>query len=131
MKTKFLGDIVVGLICYRPPDQEEQADGTLYRHVGAASHSKVLVLLGKFIHLISIGRTAAGHKQSRRFLKHVGRFPFQVIGEPKRRGTKMDLILTNKERLLGNTKVKGILGCSDHMFKIPKAARKVHSNLGI
>lgn len=38
-KQEFLGDIVVGLICYKPPDQEEQADGTLYRHVGAAYKS--------------------------------------------------------------------------------------------
>lgn len=44
----------------------------------------------------------------------------------------MDVILTNKVRLVGNTRVKGILSCSDHdMFKIPRAARRVHSKLDI
>ena len=34
--------------------------------------------------------------------------------EAMRRGALLDLILTNKEGLVGDVKVKGSLGCSDH-----------------
>jgi len=46
----------------------------------------------------------------------------------------LDLVLTNKEGLVGNVKVKGSLGCSDHEmmeFKILRAARRVCSKLTI
>ena len=46
----------------------------------------------------------------------------------------LDLILTNKEGLVGNVKLRGSLGCSDHEmmeFKILRAARKVHSKLTV
>jgi len=36
----------------------------------------------------------------------------QVIEEPTRRGAIMDLVLTNKEGLVGNVKVKDSPGCS-------------------
>ncbi|PKU28776.1 glycerol kinase [Limosa lapponica baueri] len=42
------------------------------------------------------------------------------------------LVLTNKEGLVENVKLKGSLGCSDHEmveFKILRAARRVHSKL--
>ncbi|GAB0190982.1 hypothetical protein GRJ2_001563500 [Grus japonensis] len=75
----------------------------------------------------------AGHKQSRRFLEHIGdNFLLQVIEEPTRRGAMLDLVLTNKEGLVGNVKLKGSLGCSDHEmveFKILKPVRRVHSKL--
>ncbi|GAB0189054.1 hypothetical protein GRJ2_001370700 [Grus japonensis] len=44
----------------------------------------------------------------------------------------LDLVLTNKEGLLGNVKLKGSLGSSDHEmveFKILRAVRRVHSKL--
>jgi len=31
-------EVIMG-ICYRPPDQEDLVDETLYRQIGAASHS--------------------------------------------------------------------------------------------
>ncbi|GAB0186361.1 hypothetical protein GRJ2_001101400 [Grus japonensis] len=49
-----------------------------------------------------------------------------------RRGAMLDLVLTNKEGLVGNVKLKGNLGCSDHEvveFKILRAARRAHSKL--
>ncbi|PKU33940.1 rna-directed dna polymerase from mobile element jockey-like [Limosa lapponica baueri] len=52
--------------------------------------------------------------------------------EPTGRGAMLDLIVTNKEGLVGNIKLKGSLGCSDHKmveFKILRAARRVHSKL--
>ncbi|GAB0183649.1 hypothetical protein GRJ2_000830200 [Grus japonensis] len=75
----------------------------------------------------------SGHKQSRRFLGCIDdNFLLQVIEKPMRRGAMLDLVLTNKEGLVGNVKVKGSLGCSDHEmveFKILRAARRVHSKL--
>ena len=44
----------------------------------------------------------------------------------------LDLVLTNKEGLVGNVKLKGSLGCSDHEmveFKILRAVRREHSKL--
>ena len=38
----------------------------------------------------------------------------QAIEEPKGRGARLDLILTRKEGLVGNVKVKGKLGCGGH-----------------
>jgi len=44
----------------------------------------------------------------------------------------LDFVLTKKEGLAGNVKLKGSLGCSDHEmveFKILRAVRRVHSKL--
>ncbi|GAB0208385.1 mitochondrial enolase superfamily member 1 [Grus japonensis] len=75
----------------------------------------------------------AGHKQSRKFLECVGdNFLLQVIEEPMRRGAMLDLVLTNKEGLVGDVKLKGSLGCSDHEMvevKILRAARRAHRKL--
>ncbi|GAB0182893.1 hypothetical protein GRJ2_000754600 [Grus japonensis] len=125
------GDIVFG-ICYRPPNQEDQADEALYRQIGAASHSQDLVLVEDFSHPDTCWRdNTAGHKQSRRFLECIDdNFLLQVIEEPTRRGAMLDLVPTNKEGLEGDVKLKGSLGCSDQEmveFKILRAARRVHS----
>jgi len=79
------GDIIVG-VCYRPPDQEDQADKALYRQIGAASCSQTLVLMEVFNHRDICWRdNTAGHKQSRRFLECVGgNFHLQVTKEPTR-----------------------------------------------
>jgi len=127
------GNITVG-VCYRPPDQDKSADETPYRQTGEASCSKVLVLMGDFNHPNICWRdNTAGQKQSRRFLECAeDNFLLQAIGEPMRRGVMLDLFLTNKEGLVGNVKVKGSLGCSDHEmveFQIPRAARRVRSKL--
>ena len=52
--------------------------------------------------------------------------------EAMRRGALLDLILTNKEGLVGDVKVKGSLGCSDHEmveFRILRAGRRLKSKL--
>jgi len=121
-------------VCYRPPDQEDRADEALYRQIGAASHSQALVLVGDFNHPdICWKDNTAGHKQSRRFLECIdSNFLLQVIEEPTRRGAMPDLVLTNKEELVGNVKLKSSLGCSDHEmveFRILRAVRRVHSRL--
>ncbi|PKU39914.1 rna-directed dna polymerase from mobile element hypothetical protein [Limosa lapponica baueri] len=57
----------------------------------------------------------AGYKRSRRFLECIDdNFLLQVVEEPMRRGAVLGLVLTNKEGLVGNVKLKGNLGCSDH-----------------
>ena len=127
------GDIVVG-VCYKPPDQEEPADETLYRQTGAASHSQALVLMGNFTHCDICWRdSTAGHKQARRFLECiVDNFITQVIEEPKRACALLDLICTKKEGLVGDVKTKGSLGCSNYErveFRILRGARRLKSKL--
>ncbi|GAB0176444.1 hypothetical protein GRJ2_000109600 [Grus japonensis] len=127
------GDIIVG-VCYRPPDQGDRADETLYRQIGAASRLQALVLMGDFNHPDICWRdNAAERKQSRKFLECVDdNFLLQVIEEPTRRGAMLDLILTNKEGLVGDVKLKGSLGCSDHKmveFRILRAVRRARSKL--
>ncbi|GAB0188331.1 hypothetical protein GRJ2_001298400 [Grus japonensis] len=127
------GDTIVG-ICYRPPDQEDQADEALCRQIEAASHSQALFLMGDFNHPDICWRdSTAGHKQSRKFLECIrDNFLLQVIEEPTRRGAMLDLVLTNKEGLVGNVKLTGSLGCSDHEmvdFKILTAVRRTHNKL--
>ncbi|GAB0177047.1 mitochondrial enolase superfamily member 1 [Grus japonensis] len=129
------GDIIVG-VCCRPPDQGDRADEALYRQIGAASRSQALVLVGDFNHPDICWRdNAAGHRQSRKFLECVNdNFLLQVTEEPTRRGAMLDLILTNKEGTVGDMKLKGSLGCSDHEmveFRILRAARRAHSKLTI
>ncbi|GAB0203869.1 mitochondrial enolase superfamily member 1 [Grus japonensis] len=127
------GDIIAG-VCYRPPEQGDRADEALYRQIGAASHSQALVLMGDLNHPDICWRdNAAECKESRKFLECVDdNFLLQVIEEPTRRGATLDLILTNKEGLAGDVKLKGNLGCSDHEmveFRIFRAARRVCSKL--
>ncbi|GAB0205799.1 hypothetical protein GRJ2_003045500 [Grus japonensis] len=102
------GDIIAGLF-YRPPDQGDRADEALYRQIGAASRSQALVLMGDFNHPDICWRdNAAERKQSRKFLECVDdNFLLQVIEEPTRRGAMLDLVLTNKEGLVGDMKLKG------------------------
>ncbi|XP_050769715.1 macrophage immunometabolism regulator-like [Gymnogyps californianus] len=116
MKDKTGKGGIVMVACYRPPDQEEQADEALCRQLGAASRSQALVFMGDSNHPNICWRdNTTGHKQSMRYLKSIGdNFLIQVTKERPRRGALLDLILTNKEGLVGDVKVKGSLGCSDH-----------------
>ncbi|GAB0204729.1 hypothetical protein GRJ2_002938500 [Grus japonensis] len=127
------GDTIVG-VCYRPPDQDDRAGEALYKQIGAASCSKALVLMGDFSHPhICWTDNIARHKQSRRFLECIDdNFLLQVTLDPMRISAMLDLVLTNKEGLVGNVKLKGSLGCRDHEmveFKILRAVRRVRSKL--
>ncbi|GAB0208109.1 protein NYNRIN-like [Grus japonensis] len=71
-------------------------------------------------------------QEGRRMARYAVVTTDKVIEEPTRRGAMLDLVLINKEGLVGVAKVKGSLGCSDHEmveFKILRAARRVHSKL--
>ncbi|PKU39952.1 hypothetical protein llap_9748 [Limosa lapponica baueri] len=51
-----------------------------------------------------------------------------------RRGVMLDLVLTKKEGLVGNVKLKGTLGCSYHEmveFNILRVVRKAQSKFSI
>jgi len=127
------GNITVG-VCYRPPDQDKRVGEALYRQIGEASRSKALVLMGDFNHPDICWRdNTAGHTQSRRFLECIDdNFLLQVTEEPMKRGVMLDIVLTTKDGLVGNVKVKGSLGCSDHKMeesKILRAARRVRTKL--
>uniref|UniRef100_A0A8B9FNR1 Reverse transcriptase domain-containing protein n=1 Tax=Amazona collaria TaxID=241587 RepID=A0A8B9FNR1_9PSIT len=75
----------------------------------------------------------ARHKQSRRFLDCVeDNFLLQVIEEPTRRGAMLDLVLINREGLVGNVTLQGSLDCSDHEmgeFEILRTVRRACSKL--
>ncbi|GAB0184386.1 hypothetical protein GRJ2_000903900 [Grus japonensis] len=128
-----IGDTIVE-VSYRPPNQEDRADEDLYRQIGAASCSQALVLMGDLNHPdICWKDNTAGHKQSRRFLECIDdNFLLQVIEYPTSRGAMLDLVLTNKEGLVENVKLKNSLGCSDHEmveFQMLRTVRRVHSKL--
>ena len=109
------GDITVGVYS-RPPEQEEEVYEAFYRQLQAASQSQALVLMGDFNHPdIRWEDHRARHSQSRRFLQSINdKFLMQVVEEPKRKGSLLDLILTNKDGLVEDVRVGGRLGCSDH-----------------
>ena len=53
--------------------------------------------------------------------------------EPMKRGAMLDLVLINKEGLVGNVKFKGSLGCNHHEmveFKMLRAPRRAQAHYG-
>ncbi|KAK4825656.1 hypothetical protein QYF61_001479 [Mycteria americana] len=68
------------------------------------------------------------YKHSRRFLDWIDDNSLtQVINKPTRGGALLDLLLTKKEELVGDVKVKGSPGCSNHemaAFAILREASK-------
>jgi len=54
------------------------------------------------------------------------------VEEPTRKGTLLDLVLTNKEGLVEDVKVGGRLGCSDHemvKFRILRGGSRATSRI--
>ncbi|PKU47346.1 adaptin ear-binding coat-associated protein 1 [Limosa lapponica baueri] len=121
-------DFVLG-ICYRPPNQDEEADEVFYKQLAEVSQSPALVLVGDF-NLLDIcwKYNTAESRQARRFLECMEpNFLTQLVGEPTRGGTSLSLLLTNREGLVGDVVVRGSLGLSDHemvKFSIIREVRK-------
>lgn len=92
--------IIIG-VCYRLPDQVDQVNEALCRQIGAASSS--LVLMEDFNHPhICWRNNTEGHKKSMKFLQCTAdNFLLQVIEERTRWGAMLDLVLINKEALVG------------------------------
>ncbi|CAM5085999.1 unnamed protein product [Natator depressus] len=126
-------DVVVG-VCYRPPDQGDEVDEAFFRQLTEATRSHALILMGDFnFPDICWESNTAVHRQSRKFLESVeDNFLAQVLGEPTRGGAFLDLLLTNRVELVGEAKVDGNLGGSDHElveFRILTQGRKVSSRI--
>ncbi|CAM4502766.1 unnamed protein product [Lepidochelys kempii] len=126
-------DVVVG-VCYRPPDQGDEVDEAFFRQLTEATRSHALILMGDFnFPDICWESNTAVHRQSRKFLESVGdNFLAQVLKEPTRGGAFLDLLLTNRVELVGEAKVDGNLGGSDHElveFRILTQGRKVSSRI--
>ncbi|XP_074862164.1 1-phosphatidylinositol 4,5-bisphosphate phosphodiesterase beta-3 isoform X3 [Carettochelys insculpta] len=84
--------------------------------------------MGDFNHPDSWETNTATHRQSRKFLESVGdNFLMYMLKEPTRGCTQLDLLLPNREELVGEIDVSGNLGCSDHEmvdFRILTKGRK-------
>nr|XP_048704947.1 uncharacterized protein LOC125636205 [Caretta caretta] len=122
------GDVVVE-VYYRPPDQGDEEDKAFFRQLTEVTRSQALVLMGDFNHPdICWESNTAMHRKSRKFLERVGdNFLEQVLEEPTRGRALLDLLLTNQEELVGEAKVDGNLGGSDHEmveFRILTQGRK-------
>ena len=121
-------DIVVG-VCYRPRNQDDEADELFYKQLGEASRSPALVLVGDFnLPDVCWKYNTAERKQSRRFLECVAEDNFlaQLGSEPTREGAPLGLWFTNREGLVSHVMVGGRLGQSDHEmieFLIPGERR--------
>lgn len=74
------------------------------------SQLHALVLMGDINHCDNPWRNNTRHKQSRRLLEILDNFLIQVMVEPSRKGVLLDLILTDKESLVGDMKFRGSLG---------------------
>ncbi|CAM5165610.1 unnamed protein product, partial [Eretmochelys imbricata] len=127
------GDVVLG-ICYRPLDQGDEVDKAFFWQLTAVTRSHALVLMGDFNHPdICWERNTAVHRQSRKFLERVGdNFLVQVVEVPARDRAALDLLLTNWKELVGEAKVDGTRGGSDHEmveFRILTQGRKESSRI--
>ncbi|KAK4818760.1 hypothetical protein QYF61_018932 [Mycteria americana] len=108
-------DSMVG-VCYRPPNQDEEADDIFYKQLGEISQSLVLVVVGVFnLPDVCWKYNTAERQQSRRFLECVeDHFLTQLVSERTREGALLDLLFVNREGLAGDVTVGGRLQHSDH-----------------
>ncbi|KAM9649084.1 uncharacterized protein ACIBXB_011576 [Morphnus guianensis] len=107
--------ILVG-VGYRPPNQDEEADEIFYKQPGEVSQSLALVLVGDFnLPDVCCKYNTAERKQPRRLLECVEEnFLTQLVREPPREGSLLDLLFVDREGLAGDVMVGGRLGHSDH-----------------
>ena len=106
---------------------------TAFRHREETSCSQVIVLTGVSNQAdICWTDNTAGHNQSRRFLECIDDsfLTQETVEELMRRDMLWDHILTNKQGLIRDVKVRGSLDCSDHEMvelRIMRAGRKAQS----
>jgi len=103
-----MADILLG-VCYRPPNQDEEADEVFCKRLAEVSQLLPLVLVGDF-NLLDVcwKYSTAERKQSRRFMECVeDNFLMSLVSEPIRGGALLDLLFTNREGLVGHVAVGG------------------------
>lgn len=125
-----LGNIVVS-VCCGTPGQEEEVDEA-FKQLKTTSCMQSLALGGKFSFSnicwkrnISVHNNPGGIDDN---------FLTQVVKDLTRRGSLLDLIHANMERLTGNVKVEGSLGYYDPKmleFKILRARRGSQGKIGL
>ncbi|PKU29972.1 hypothetical protein llap_19725 [Limosa lapponica baueri] len=116
MKGRQIREIFVLGACYRPPNQDEEADEVFWKWLAEVSQSPALGLVGDF-NLLDIcwKYNMAESRKARRFLECMeDNFLTQLVGKPTRGGASLDLLFTNREGLVGDVVVGGCLGLSDH-----------------
>lgn len=108
-------DILLG-VCYSPPNQEEEVDNLFYKQLENASGSPALVLVGDFnLPDICWELNTAEKRHSRKFLGCVeDNFLSQLVSEPTKGGTMLDLLFANRDGLVGDVVVGDCLEHSDH-----------------
>jgi len=108
-------DILLG-VSDRSPNQDEDADEVFYSRLSEVSQLLAFVLMGDFNSPdICWKYNTAERKQSRRFLECVeDNFLTQLVGEPTRGGTLLDLLFTKREGLVRDVVVRGHLELSEH-----------------
>ncbi|KAK4830652.1 hypothetical protein QYF61_012495 [Mycteria americana] len=85
-------DVMVG-VCYRPPNQNEEADKIFCKQLGEVSQPLALLLMGDFnLPDVCWKCNTVERNQSRRFLECVeDNFLTQLVSEPTREGTLLEL----------------------------------------
>ncbi|RMC16129.1 hypothetical protein DUI87_08341 [Hirundo rustica rustica] len=108
-------DIQLGVCCC-PPNQEEEVDNLFYKQLDNVSGSSALVLVGGFnLPDICWELNTAEKRQSKKFLECMeDNFLSQLVGEPTRGRSMLDLLFANRGGLVGDVVVGGRLGQSDH-----------------
>lgn len=92
-------------------------DEVLWRQLQAASKSQEVVFVGDFNYPDMCWRSyTAKHTQSRSFLETLDHNFLSQAVEVSSRNSVLELILTNREGLVGDMKVGGSLGCGDHVI---------------
>ncbi|PKU45732.1 mitochondrial fission process protein 1 [Limosa lapponica baueri] len=104
-------DIMVG-VYYRSPNQDVEVDKTFFQQLEELSQSLTLVLVGDFnFPDICWKYNTAEREQSWRFLECVeDNFLTQLLSEPTRESALLDLLLVNREGLVGDERFKVVLG---------------------
>ena len=109
------GDVIVG-VYYRPPSEDGATDELFFKEQSEASKSTALALMGDFnLPDVNWEHHTTDTSRPRSFLKHLhDNLLIQLLKEPTRKGALLDLLLVNREGLLGEVAIGGRLGHSDH-----------------
>jgi len=98
------------------PDQGEPINKAFLLQLQQALRLQALILLGDFNHPnISWKSSMVSCGKSRNLLECIeDTFLSQAINSTTRGDVIQDLLVTNKDELIGDTKTENGLGCSDH-----------------